>query len=283
MAIRTDLAAEMRETVGDCEGITNEMLNFGSITIERTEILNEKGAEKIGKPIGKYTTISFDGFTPDDTEGDIHNAIKTELLRLIGEPKSVLVAGLGNEHITPDAFGTLAAEGVFATRHIESGLSSALGLGKLRSVEMITTGVLGQTGIEAAELIGAAVKETQPQAVIVLDALAAGELKRVGRTIQLSNAGICPGSGVGNSRKEISRKHLGVDTIAIGLPTVVDASSFMESVSGEVYSDSLGNRMMVTPRDIDTMVKYAARAVSHAINCALQPNVEKSVLLSLGF
>ncbi len=283
MAIRTDLAAELRETRGECNGINHDRINFGDIVIERTHIFNSQGEKHIGKPRGHYVTISFKGFSPDDTESDLHLALKSELLELLGERRSVLVAGLGNKQITPDAFGSLAAEGIFATRHIEEGLAMALGLGSLKSVETITPGVLGQTGIEAAELISAAVKETQPDAVIVLDALAAGDLKRVGKTVQLSDAGICPGSGVGNSRKEISRKSLGVDVVAIGIPTVVDATSFLETESGESYSDSLGEKMMVTPRDIDTMVRYAARTVSHAINCALQPNVEKTTLLSLGF
>jgi len=283
LAIRTDLVGEARENYGSGEGIDFEVISFGSVKIERTKIKNNIGAKNLQKPIGDYVTISFSGFTPEDVEGELHSAIKTELTNLLGDRNLVLVAGLGNEHITPDAFGTFAAEGVFATRHIENTMSRELGLGNLRSVEVITPGVLGETGIEAAELIAAAVSKTRPDTVIVLDALAAGDLKRVGTTIQLSNSGICPGSGVGNSRKEISEATVGVPVIAIGIPTVVDASSFMERESGEESPNALSRKMMVTPRDIDTMVRHAAKAVSHAINCALQPDIDKNILLSLGF
>ena len=275
MAIRTDLAAELRSLKGEHQGIAHKELSFGEIKIERTHIINNEGAKHLGKPPGRYVTLSFSRFTPDDIEGDLHTAIKNELSELLGEKSSILLAGLGNKRITPDAFGPLAAEGVFATRHIEKALAKSLGLGELKSVEVITPGVLGQTGIEAAELIKAAADATRPDAVIVLDALAAGALERVGTTVQLSDSGICPGSGVGNARREISEKTLGIPVIAIGIPTVVDASSLLE--------DKTTEKMMVTPRDIDSMIKYSAKAVSHAINCALQPNTPKSTLLALGF
>ncbi len=275
LAIRTDLATELRDLKGEHQGIAHEELSFGEIKIERTHIINNEGAKHLGKPLGHYVTLSFGGFTPDDIEGDLHTAIKNELSELLGEKDSILLAGLGNKRITPDAFGPLAAEGIFATRHIEKTLATELGLGDLKCVEVITPGVLGQTGIEAAELIKAAADATRPEAVIVLDALAAGALERVGTTVQLSDSGICPGSGVGNARKEISEATLGIPVIAIGIPTVVDASSLSQNKSTE--------KMMVTPRDIDSMIKYSAKAVSHAINCALQPNLAKSTLLSLGF
>ena len=283
MAIRTDLAAEIKETVGECKGVETENIDLNGVEIDRTHIINPLGAAKLGKPIGNYVTVSFSGFTPDDIEGDLHSAIKSELLSLIGEPQLIMVAGLGNKNITPDAFGPLTAESIFATRHIPKDTAGELGLKGLREVEVIMPGVLGQTGIEAAELLDAAVAKTKPDAVIVIDALAAGSLHRVGRTVQLCDSGICPGSGVGNQRKEISKRTLGVPVAAIGVPTVVDASAFAETETGKEYTDSLGGKMMVTPRDIDSMVQHAARTVSHAINCALQPQIPKNILLSLGY
>lgn len=277
--IRTDLAIETREISGECQGVSSENINFGSVEIDRTKILNEIGAEKIGKPIGNYVTITCKGFSPDDMDGDLHSAIKSELKKLLGERKLVLVAGLGNNDITPDALGPKVASLIFATRHIKEEMAKMLGFKDLKGVEVVTPGVLGQTGMEASELILAAVKETNPDAVIVIDALAAASPKRVGKTVQITDSGICPGSGVGNSRKEISQKVLGVPTIAIGVPTVVDADTFIENEGYQVPNRE--EKLMVTPRDIDSIIEYSAKTIAHAINSALQPSISSSVLLSL--
>jgi spore protease len=231
--------------------------------------------------LGSYVTISFDKFTPDDVRGEVHSAIKTELLSLIKNAENVLVVGLGNRNITPDAIGPKVVEGIFSTRHIEKAVAESVGLKGLRTVSAIATGVLGQTGIEAAEQVLGTVQRIKPSAVIVVDALAARDISRLGCTVQLTDSGIRPGSGVGNSRAEISEKTLGVPTVAIGVPTVVDAATFAEDIVKREYLDPKGCSLMVTSRDIDSMINYSAKAIAHAINCALQPEIESEILLAL--
>ncbi len=281
MAIRTDLALELQERAGECEGVETEEIQFGRVKIHRVFINNQNGAEKLGKPIGNYTTVSFSGFTPEDTEGDVQTAVKSELSAMLPESKLTLVAGLGNVHITPDALGPKVADGIFATRHISHDLAASVGLGNLRAVEVVSPGVLGQTGIEAGEMITAAVKETGADAVVVIDALAARNVERLGCTVQLSDSGICPGSGVGNSRKEISEKTVGVPVVAIGVPTVVDISTFFQESTGKEFGGQ--SAMMVTPKEIDTVIAYASKTISHAINCVLQPEISPDILLMLEY
>lgn len=303
MATRTDLALEQQELCGECRGAESHTERLGRIEITRTRVLEEAAAKAFQKPLGQYITVSFDRFLPDDQTGELHEAIKSELTKLL--PKGdglVLVAGLGNRAITPDALGPKAADGIFATRHVNACLQKALGLPTLRPVVALQPGVLGQTGMEACEMILAAVKETNPEAVIVIDALAARHFDRLGCTVQLCDSGICPGSGVHNSRQEISQKTLNVPVIAVGVPTVVDADRFLLSEppqGGDRGTDTNGADsdeaktaaktakktadMMVTPREIDTVIEYAAKTVSHAINCALQPELDPEILLALNY
>lgn len=275
MSIRTDLAIE---TISVEPKNTSEKIKLGRVEIDRTIVDN---GEKSGLNIGSYVTISFDKFTPDDVRGEVHSAIKTELLSLIKNSENVLVVGLGNRNITPDAIGPKVVEGIFSTRHIEKAVAESVGLKGLRTVSAIATGVLGQTGIEAAEQILGTVQRIKPSAVIVVDALAARDISRLGCTVQLTDSGIRPGSGVGNSRAEISEKTLGVPTVAIGVPTVVDAATFAEDIVKREYLDPKGCSLMVTSRDIDSMINYSAKAIAHAINCALQPEIESEILLAL--
>ena len=275
MSIRTDLAIE---TISVEQKNTSEKIKLGRVEIDRTIVDNR---EKSGLNIGSYVTISFDKFTPDDVRGEVHSAIKTELLSLIKNAENVLVVGLGNRNITPDAIGPKVVEGIFSTRHIEKAVAESVGLKGLRTVSAIATGVLGQTGIEAAEQILGTVQRIKPSAVIVVDALAARDISRLGCTVQLTDSGIRPGSGVGNSRAEISEKTLGVPTVAIGVPTVVDAATFAEDIVKREYLDPKGCSLMVTSRDIDSMINYSAKAIAHAINCALQPEIESEILLAL--
>ena len=281
MAIRTDMALELKERAGECQGVESEELQFGRVKIHRVHITTEEGAEKIGKPQGNYVTVAFSGFTPEDTAGDLHSAIKSELRTMLPHRKLTLVAGLGNIHITPDALGPKVADGIFATRHISRELAESVGLGNLRAVEVVSPGVLGQTGIEAGEMITAAVRETGADAVIVIDALAARDVERLGCALQMSDSGICPGSGVGNSRQEISEKTVGVPVVAIGVPTVVDISTYFEESTGREFGGN--GEMMVTPKDIDTVIAYAAKTIAHAINCTLQPDLNPEILLSLEY
>ena len=281
MSIRTDMAMELQERAGECQGLESEELQFGGVKIHRVHITSKEGAEKIGKPIGNYTTGTFSGFTPEDTEGDLHSAIKSELRTMLHDRKLTLVAGLGNIHITPDALGPKVADGIFATRHISRELAESVGLGNLKAVEVVSPGVLGQTGIEAGEMITAAVRETGADSVIVIDALAARDVERLGCALQLCDSGICPGSGVGNSRQEISQNTVGVPVVAIGVPTVVDISTYFEESTGQEFCGN--GSMMVTPKDIDTVIAYASKTISHAINCTLQPDISPEILLSMEY
>ena len=274
MSIRTDLAIE---TISVEQINTSEKIKLGRVEIDRMSVENQENGTL---NLGSYVTISFDKFTPDDVRGEVHSAIKTELLSLIKNAENVLVVGLGNRNITPDAIGPKVVEGIFSTRHIEKAVAESVGLKGLRTVSAIATGVLGQTGIEAAEQILGTVQRIKPSAVIVVDALAARDISRLGCTVQLTDSGIRPGSGVGNSRAEISEKTLGVPTVAIGVPTVVDAATFAEDIVKREYLDPKGCSLMVTSRDIDSMINYSAKAIAHAINCALQPEIESEILLA---
>ena len=182
----------------------------------------------------------------------------------------VLVVGLGNTDITPDALGPLSAKRVLATRHIGKELAVQLNLGNLKSVAVLSPGVLGQTGIEAAELILSVCKKTNPDAVIVIDALCAGSTERLGCTVQLTDAGISPGSGVKNSRAKIDSEYLGVPVIAVGMPTVIDI--------GKQKTEA---EFLVTPKDIDLLIDRAATLLGNAINFSLQPDIEPDYLISL--
>ncbi len=189
-------------------------------------------------------------------------------------PKSsgtILVCGLGNRDITPDAIGPLTASRILATRHIAGSIAKELHLESLKSVAVIVPDVLGKTGIEAAEIVKSVAKNIQPSAIIVIDALCAADIKRLGTTIQISNAGISPGSGVQNSRQEISKATLGIPVIAIGVPTVTDASIVFRS----------SEPFIVTSRDIDILAESAATLLSRAINLALQPDIEPEILTAL--
>ena len=172
---------------------------------------------------------------------------------------SVLVVGLGNRAITPDAVGPDAMQSVLVTRHLCAQLPEQFG--RFRSVAALTPGVLGTTGVESAELVRAMTDRLHPDAVIVVDALACAEFDRLGRTVQLTDTGITPGSGVGNDRAGLDRTTLGVPVAAIGLPTVIDA--------GSLADDPRAEQMFVTPRDIDAVVRDAAKLIGYGIDLAL--------------
>ncbi len=288
MEIRTDLALEMREMAkDDCDGVESETLSVGSAKITRIRITNQKGVDAVGKPIGRYITIEVPPFSDESASDDTRrSAITVELNRVLPKSGPILIAGLGNSDITPDALGPKTVAGVLATRHIGDELAHSLGLGKLRPVSVVSPGVLGKTGIETAEILRGIVKEVAPAAVIVIDALASRRLSRLGCTVQISDTGIAPGSGVGNTRKEISQATLGIPVIAMGVPTVVDATTLAKDLlQGEGQTDRQWDRdsekMMVTPKEIDTVIAHAADLVSLSINCALHPHLSPELLCAL--
>ncbi|HHW45564.1 MAG TPA: GPR endopeptidase [Clostridiales bacterium] len=287
MQIRTDLALEQHELNPEVEGIESEEITVGKAKITRITVLNEKGEQAIGKKRGRYITVEVPPFSDDSgMDEDQITAIKNELANMIPKEGVVLVVGLGNTNITPDALGPKTASRVLATRHITQEFARSIGLEGLRGVAVISPGVLGQTGIETSEIIMGTIQRVNPSAVIVIDALASRRLARLGCTVQMADTGISPGSGVGNERAEISKDTLGVPVISIGVPTVVDATTLAYDLLGEKPQQSQlveprGAKMIVTPREIDILIDRAAQLLSHSINCALQPSIDPEVLLSL--
>lgn len=288
MQIRTDLALEEKELSAETPaGVSAEEFDCGEAHISRISVENEEGARRLGKPCGKYITIEVPPLSDDaDMDEKIVESIKNELTPLIPPDGTVLVAGLGNTDITPDALGPKTASAVLATRHITGEIARSAGLEGLRGVAVLSPGVLGQTGIETSEILEGIVKQTAPAAVIAVDALASRRLSRLGCTIQLSDSGICPGSGIGNCRREISEATLGVPVISVGVPTVVDAATLVYDLLGEDSREKgkaspRGEEMIVTPREIDLIIDRAAGLLGHSINCALQPGFDPSVLLAI--
>lgn len=282
MNFRTDLAIERREYTEKetLDGVLSEVKTVDGIKITTIEIINKQGEQLIGKPKGRYITIETEKLhKSSQTFSAASEVICKELRNLLPEKGSVLVAGLGNEDITPDALGPKSVNHLLATRHISSELADSLGLGGLRSVAGIVPGVLGKTGIETVEIIGGVVKKIAPGCVIVIDALASRNTARLGTTVQICDTGVSPGSGVGNRRKGINSETLGVPVIAIGVPTVVDALTMAVDVfekAGVELPDmdfSEHRQMMVTPKEIDSLIDKAAHLIAMGINTALQESL----------
>lgn len=287
MNCRTDIALERQELLADTEqkGIRVKHWEKEKAQVTEIEILNEYGERTLGKPKGKYITVEVPEFSHESELLDGRLTALTESIRnlLPKNTEKVLVAGLGNENITPDALGPLCAKQIFPTRHIKGEIISDLGLRNLKSVSSVSTGVLGQTGIETSEYISGIVDLVKPDAVIIVDALASRRLSRLGKTVQLTDTGITPGSGVGNFRKTIDSSTLGVTVISMGVPTVVDGNTIVADLTGKENENIKINadEMMVTPREIDTIISRAAKLLSLSINCALQPNMPPEMFLAL--
>lgn len=285
MNFRTDLALERCENLDEnsLDGIRMSIIEKDGAKITRIEVVDENGEKSVGKPKGRYVTVEVEPFTHQAQFIDeTLEAVADEIRRILPQKGSVLVAGLGNMSITPDALGPKCASMIFATRHITGELLRSTGLSGLRCVTSVATGVAGETGAEAGEIIKGVVQTVAPDVVITIDALAARNVERLGRTIQMCDTGIIPGSGVGNSRQEISKKTIGVPVISIGVPTVVDAATLILDCTGNENSVSeKAETMMVTPREIDLMIERAAKLTSLAVNRALQPDISAEDLLIL--
>ena len=296
MKFRTDLAVEVRESVGNnINGVTYHEEQVEDIKIERLRVETNEAEKKIGKPKGNYITITVPALTDNFQESENKiNIISKEIDKLIDKKGLILVAGLGNYNITPDALGPKTANMVLATRHITGEIARSTGLDKLRPVAVLSPGVLGQTGIEAGEFILSVIEKLKPCALIVIDALASRDLARLGCTIQISDTGISPGSGVGNARPKINKETMGIPVISMGIPTVVDAAT----LAADLLLDSAtkntdenrklrekmsprGEAMMVTPREIDLLIERAAKLTAMAINCALHKEFSQQDLLAL--
>lgn len=291
MNFRTDLALERREIVNeDIDGVEVSETENEECKTTIIEIKTEKAAKRLGKAVGKFITLEMNSFSNEAavSSGRL-KAITESIKELLPEGDgTILVAGVGNEDITSDALGPETASLVFATRHITNEVQKAAGFSEeLRPVAVVSAGVLGKTGIESGEYIKSICEAVKPQCVITIDALAAGSVERLGTTVQMSDTGIAPGSGVGNARARIDEEFLGIPVIAIGIPTVVDAISLSSELSG-ISPEKLdkskllnGERMIVAPKDIDLLVKNASYILALSINCALQPTLTPEELYSL--
>lgn len=314
---RTDLAIES-DALNKSE-IQNNEIEGVSITIEKdlgdditvtwVEIKNEKGSKTMGKPIGNYITIESEIMKQNSVK--LHENIikimadKLSKLKKLNRDTSILVVGLGNWNITPDALGPKVISKVLVTRHLLENLPEEIDK-SVRMVSAISTGVMGLTGMETGEIVKGIVENIKPDVVIAIDALAARKTSRINTTIQISDTGISPGSGVGNTRMALNEKTLGVPVLAIGVPTVVDAATMvndtmdrildemsiqakkgsefynmLQSISEEEkYSlildilEPYSGNMFVTPKEVDSVVDGLADIIGNAINIALHPGID---------
>ena len=288
MYLRTDLAVEARELAGGkVSGVDYKTYRESGLEISRLTVKTDSAKQILGKDMGTYITIALPSLTDNFSSTDKRlAAIGTEIRRLLPVNGLILVAGLGNEEITPDSLGPKTALKVLATRHIQGELARASGLDRLRPVAVMNTGVTGQTGIETGEYILSVVKRIRPNAVVAIDALASRRLERLGTTLQISDAGISPGAGVGNHRTKINSETIGVPVISIGVPTVVDVRTLAGDLladTGESADDlpALTKEMVVIPREIDLLTERASRLLGFALNAALQDRFELSKLVEL--
>lgn len=282
--VRTDLALETKEKFEEdnveLKGVRiNEEEKGENIKITEVIIETENGAKAMGKPKGIYTTIE----APEMADGDdgYHREISEELANVIKtmipfddkEELAILVVGLGNREVTPDALGPRVVDNMFITRHVIREFGKyALGKEHTNLISSIVPGVMAQTGMESVEIVRGVIKESKPDYIVVIDALAARSVKRLNRTIQVTNTGINPGSGVGNHRHGLNKESLGVPVIAIGIPTVVDAATIVNDAISGFYeeADCTLNSFFVTPKDIDESIKRLSFTISEGLNIAFE-------------
>ena len=278
--VRTDLALEARERFEEDVEIRGVEVEEAydeqrDIRVTVVRIRTENGAKAMGKPIGTYITLEAPRMSEPDE--DYHREVSEKLagylkkLLDVKNEKSVLVVGVGNREVTPDALGPEAVNHLRVTRHVvrEYG-KAAFAREKVQLVSTIVPGVMAQTGMETLEIVRGIVAETKPDQVVVIDALAARSSKRLNRTIQISDAGIQPGSGVGNHRNSLTRETIGIPVLAIGVPTVVDAATIVYDATGDRSSVPPGlNGMFVTPKNVDEMIRRLSFTISEALKLAL--------------
>ena len=314
ISVRTDLAIEAKqayteENKKELDGVKVDEEVEGEVKITTVTIESDEAGAELGKPKGHYITVDIPEFTVYDGETmeDVSVVVGKVLRRLvdIDEKKLILVVGLGNWKVTPDALGPKVAGKIMITRHLKEVMPDAID-DTVRPVCAIAPGVLGITGIETAEVVKSLVDRIKPDMVICIDALGSRKLERVNRTIQIGDTGISPGAGVGNHRMQINEKNLGVKVIAVGVPTVVDAATIandtmdlllddlaskaqsgkefynmLKSVDRneknmlirEVLNPFIGD-LMVTPKDVDTVIDSLSKIIADGINCAIQPNMD---------
>lgn len=293
MERRTDLAVEARELAGaDVQGVEFSEKKENGMDISKLRVKNHQASLKLKKEIGTYITIDVPAMTDNFLSTDDRiKTIANEIKKLVPVNGLVLVCGLGNTEITPDALGPKTVSRILATRHIKGELARSTGLDSLRPVAVLSPGVTGQTGIETFEYIDSIVKKVRPTALIVIDALASRRLTRLGCTLQISDTGISPGSGVQNHRRKITSDSLGIPVIALGVPTVVDAVTLISDlleIDDEKTSYDLrqvlspdNRKMVVTPKEIDLLIDRASRLISLSLNAALQNDIDINLIEAL--
>ena len=306
ISIRTDLVYETMEAAaeqGVIDGINSEDVKSGDIEVNRITVKTEQAAQRIGRKSGRYSTVFCPGIleADGDTLLQMIDAIAAEIRALLpdGADATLLIVGLGNTSVTPDALGPMAVSNVVVTRHIKENMLDLYKEFQLGEVAAISPGVLGQTGVESAEIIKGVVGKIQPTAVIAIDALMSRKMSRLAATVQLSDTGITPGSGLNNSRSEISEQTIGIPVIAVGMPTVIDAATLACDVVEQAenrrdVSDPRADRseqdqsryelirqslspyemnLVVTPKHVDSIIQKAARLLGYSINRAMHPSL----------
>lgn len=296
---RTDLAIECREMLGKAsegtdkredEDISVENIVYGEdVKATRIRILNKQGAERMGKPEGCYITIEAGGVLEerDGVKDMTEKAIASELGELIKDGENLprllkfMVVGLGNDTVTPDALGPRTASKIRVTGHIFELLGMEAEEG-ISNVSCITPGVIATTGMETADIIKKAAEISKPDIIIAVDSLAARNIERLSTTIQLTDTGISPGGGMGNRRKWINKETAGAMVIAVGVPTVIDASTIIRDAfesndedvqKVEKYIEEYGRQMIVTSTDIDMIIKDFSDIIANGINKTVHPGI----------
>lgn len=303
--IRTDLAVEIRESMqqeGEIPGVEWQMADDpqSGARISKVEIKNKAGQRVMQKPVGTYITIETGELTvcEDEQREKIAGTLAAYLLELAPEPEQqkngVLVVGLGNRDITPDALGPWVVGQLPTTRHLHRAFPELLDWENPGvPLAAIAPGVMGQSGMEAIEVIKGIVRQIKPDVVVVIDALAARSTERLNRTVQMTDSGISPGAGVGNFRNEISKKVLGVPVIAVGVPTVIDATTIVSDRMERVLQKNglteaeieqflrmlpeEEDRFFVTPKDVDEAVRRIGDVIAQGIDRAFGHPTKKHV------
>lgn len=295
--IRTDLAMEAAANAGNIPGV--EVLQgeaIPGVTRVRVRVLTDEGERSVGKKRGTYVTLEAPELARGDTAIDEGCAklLAEEIKAMAGDAVRgvVLVVGLGNRMVTPDALGPAVCDSVFVTRHIHQYAPDAIDA-RIGNVSAIAPGVLGITGIETGEIIEGVVERMKPTLIICIDSLASQSIDRIRTTIQVADTGISPGAGIGNKRKAIDRETLGVPVLAVGVPLVVYASTIAQELAGAALdkatadaalkermerlmssmSDIEGADMIVTPKEIDKVVEDLAHIIADGLNIALHENI----------
>ena len=311
---KTDLASEAREIYREQDqreifGVSMDKQEIGDVLITRVEVLDDNGANAIGKPKGKYVTLESNGLRKADADfkDEMSKLLAKELKAVVPEKENmkVLVVGLGNRDVTPDSLGPKVVSKVFVTRHMFKIYNKEEDK-DLIELSAVSPGVMGTTGLEISEIIKGIVDNSKPDIVIAVDALASRKVERINSTIQISTSGIVPGSGIGNERKALDEPSLGVPVISIGVPTVVDAATLTSDtielvinafsqqtkVGSQFYNmlkelkkeekyelikevlEPYSANIIVTPKGVDEIIADLSQIIANGINIALHPGID---------